>query len=212
MKIALIGATGMIGSGLLAEALSRGHRVTALARRPETLQAHPSVTAIAADVFDPAQLATHLAGHDAVLSAYSSHGEEDVRASQVRAIDSILQAVERAGVPRLLVVGGAGSLEVAPGLQLVDTPDFPEQWRSAALGARDVLERLRAESTVDWTYLSPSALIAPGQRTGRFRIGAEQLLKNDEGKSEISVEDFSVALIDELEHPAHTRKRFTVGY
>src|SRR5262249_3385479 len=126
--------------------------------------------------------------------------------------DSILAAVKQAGVPRLLMVGGAGSLEVAPGVQVVDSPDFPAQWKGSALGARDTLNKLRDEPALDWTLLSPAALIAPGERTGKFRIGGDQLMTDANGDSKISVSDYAVAMIDELERPAHSRQRFSVAY
>lgn len=212
MNIALIGATGFIGSGLLAEALSRGHRVTALVAHPEKLEAHEGLTAVGTDVLDEARLAAQLAGHDAVISAFSGHAQEDVRGYYGRGIASIIGATRRAGVPRLLVVGGAGSLEVAPGVQLVDTPEFPAQWKATALGARDTLDRLRNESSLDWSLLSPAAMIAPGERTGQFRIGGDQLLTDADGQSRISVQDYAVAMLDELEQPAHSRRRFSVAY
>ena len=212
MKIALIGASGFIGSGLLAEALARGHQVTALVGRPERLAPAAGLTAAAADVMDTARLAAQLAGHDAVISAFSGHANEDVRAYYGRGVDSILAAVKQAGVARLLMVGGAGSLEVAPGVQVVDSPDFPAQWKGSALGARDTLNKLRDEPKLDWTLLSPAAMIAPGERTGQFRIGGDQLMSDANGDSKISVADYAVAMIDELERPAHSRQRFSVAY
>ncbi|MBS0448991.1 MAG: NAD(P)-dependent oxidoreductase [Proteobacteria bacterium] len=212
MNIALIGASGFIGSGLLQEALARGHRVRALVGRPERLTPHPALAAVRVDVADTAALAAQLAGQDAVISAYSGHAHDDVRAAYVRGFASIVAAVKQAGVPRLLVVGGAGSLEVAPGVQVVDAPDFPAQWKGSALGARDALLMLRAEPALAWTMLSPPALIQPGERTGRFRLGGDQLLVDAQGKSLISVPDYAVAMIDELERPAHPRARFTVAY
>ena len=171
MNIALIGASGFIGSGLLAEALARGHRVTALVGRPERLSPHPQLIALKADVFDTATLAGQLRGHEAVISAFSGHAQKDVLGDYLRGFQSILQATRNAEVARLLVVGGAGSLEVAPGVQLLDTPGFPEAYRASAEGARQALQLLRADSALDWTLLSPSALITPGERTGRFRLG-----------------------------------------
>lgn len=212
MNIALIGATGFIGSTLLAEALARGHRVTALVSRPERAPAHPNVTAVAVDVQDGAALAATLAGHDAVISAFSGHARADVQDYYVKGVRSIVAAVKQAGIARLLMVGGAGSLEIAPGVQVVDTPDFPPQWKGSALGARDALDLLREETQLDWTMLSPAALIAPGERTGVFRIGADRLLVDEQGNSRISVEDYALAMIDELERPAHARSRFTVAY
>lgn len=212
MNIALIGATGFIGSGLRKELLSRGHRVTALVTHPEKLSPHANLTAVKIDVLDTAALGKHLTGHDAVISAFSGHAQGDIYEYYVRGIRSIIAAAKTANVPRLLVVGGAGSLEVSPGVQGVDTPNFPEQWKQSALGAREALRLLRNESELNWTMLSPSALIAPGQRTGKFRLGGDQLLVNADGKSEISLEDYAVAMINELENPAHPRSRFTVGY
>jgi len=212
MNIALIGATGFIGSALLREALARGHQVTALARDTSKLAPAAGVRAVALDVTDEAKLAEALRGHEAVLSAFSGHSKEDVRGEYVRGLHAIVSAVKRAGVPRFLLVGGAGSLEVAPGVQLVDSPDFPAQWRGSALGARDALNLMREERDLDWTMLSPAAFIHPGERTGRFRLGGDQLLADAAGKSEISVEDYAVAMIDELERPAHARSRFTLAY
>ncbi|WP_308364689.1 MULTISPECIES: NAD(P)-dependent oxidoreductase [unclassified Microbulbifer] len=212
MKIALIGASGFIGSSLLTEALERDHQVTALVAHPDKLQPRDGLTAVGIDVLDTGRLADRLAGHDAVISAFSGHAQEDVRGYYGRGIESILAATKRAGIERLLVVGGAGSLEVAPGVQMVDTPEFPAQWKESALGARDTLERLRGEEELEWTFLSPAALIEPGERTGNFRLGGDQLLVDGEGQSRISVQDYAVAMIDELEQPAHSRRRFSVAY
>ena len=212
MKIALIGATGYIGSALLGEAASRGHDVKALVSRPENVPARPGVQAARVDVQDRAALAAHLADVDAVVSAFSGHAQQDVHGYYVRGIEAIVAATKAAGVPRLLVVGGAGSLEVAPGVQLVDTPEFPTQWKATAEGARDALRLLRQENELDWTMLSPAAHIEPGVRTGTFRVGGDTLLTDAEGNSRISLEDFAVAMIDELEQPAHSRARFTVAY
>lgn len=212
MHIALIGATGFIGSAILREALARGHRVTALAAHPEKLAPQANLEAVRIDVADTAALAARLRGHEAVISAFSGHAAADVYGTYVTGIRSIIAAARQAGTPRLLVVGGAGSLEVAPGLQVVDTPEFPEQWKQSALGAREALKILRGETALEWTLLSPSALISPGQRTGKFRLGGDQLLVDANGQSAISLEDYAVAMIDELERPAHSRRRFTVGY
>lgn len=212
MKIALIGATGYIGSKLLQEALARGHQVTALVSRPERVAVHPNVTALRADVFDEDALAGQLADHEAVISAFSGHAQSDTYGYYINGFRSILAAARRARIPRLLVVGGAGSLEVAPGVQVVDTPDFPEQWKQSALGARDALAMLKQETQLNWTMLSPAALIEPGTRTGTFRLGRDQLLVDAQGNSRISLEDYAVAMIDELEKPAHPRSRFTLAY
>ncbi|HYD97026.1 MAG TPA: NAD(P)-dependent oxidoreductase [Noviherbaspirillum sp.] len=212
MHIALVGATGFIGSAILKEALARGHRVTALAGHPEKLAASPNLVAVAADVLDRERLAAQLRGHDAVISAFSGHAQKDTYDYYMRGIRSIIAATEQADVPRLLVVGGAGSLEVSPGVQVLDSPGFPAMWRQTAEGARDALALLREQAWLNWTMLSPSASIAPGQRTGRFRLGLDQLLVDAAGESRISVEDYAVAMVDELEKPAHARRRFTVGY
>lgn len=212
MNIGLIGATGFIGSALLKEALARGHKVTALVGHPEKLAAHEGLTARAADVMDLAGLTAQLKGFDAVISAFSGHAQGDVQAYYEAGIRNIVTAAKEARAPRLLVVGGAGSLDVAPGVQALDTPGFPAQYKATAEGARQALHLLRGEKSLDWTMLSPSAVIAPGRRTGIFRLGGDAMLVGADGASTISVEDYAVAMIDELERPAHSRKRFTVGY
>ncbi len=212
MKIALIGATGFIGSALLSEALARGHQVTALVAHPEKLQPAGNLHALAVDVQDLASLTPQLAGFDAVISAFSGHANSDTLGYYVSGITNIIQAAKDAKTPRLLVVGGAGSLEVAPGVQVIDTPGFPAEYKASAEGARQALNLLRAEAGLNWTMLSPSAVIAPGQRTAQFRLGGDQLLSDAEGNSRISVEDYAVAMMNELEQPAHLRQRFTVGY
>lgn len=212
MNIVLIGASGFVGSALLKEALARGHRVTAIVLNPQKLQAQPNLAAAKVDVLDEAALADTLRGHDAVLSAFSGHAQSDVLGYYLHGIRSIIAAARRAGVPRLLVVGGAGSLEAAPGLQLIDTPGFPAEWKATAEGARQALQMLCEETELDWTMLSPSARLEPGQRTGKFRLGDDRLLVGPDGQSRISLEDYAVAMLDELEKPAHSRRRFTVGY
>lgn len=203
MKIALIGATGFIGSRLLRELAERGHAVTALVRKPEAVPALPGVTARQADAGDQAGLAALLEGHDAVISAVH------FTASDPR---KLLGAVRDAGVARYLVVGGAGSLEVAPGVKLYDTPDFPAAYLAEARAGGVFLDLLRREAVLDWTFLSPAAEIAPGERTGQFRLGEDRLVVDAAGRSHISAEDYAVALVDELERPAHARRRFTLGY
>nr|WP_199068043.1 NAD(P)-dependent oxidoreductase [Chromobacterium sp. ASV5] len=212
MKIALIGASGYVGSTLLQEALSRGHHVAALVSRPERIEAQANLAVVKTDVQDSAALAEQLKGFDAVISAFSGHAQAEQFDYYVAGVRSIIAAARQAKVPRLLMVGGAGSLEVAPGVQLVDSPSFPEQWKASALGAREALNLLRAEAELDWTMLSPAAMLEPGERTGRFRLGGDQLLADAEGNSRISVQDYAVAMIDELEQAAHRRRRFTVAY
>jgi uncharacterized protein len=211
MKIALIGASGMIGSVLLKEALSRGHQVTAIARHIEKIQPQDHLIIKAGDVTDEAQAVKLFAGQDAVLSSFAASGPADPFAAFPAAYRTIISAMKKAGVKRLLVVGGAGSLEV-DGVQLVDGGGIPDAWKPGVLGLREVLYLLRKESDLDWTFLSPSAMIAPGERTGKFRLGGDQLLKDANGESRISVEDYAVAMLDEVEKPAHIRQRFTVGY
>ncbi len=205
MKIALIGASGFIGTRLLAELTQRGHDVTAIARNPEKIPTgHKggTVTAKKGDVFDKEGLTKLLAGHDAIISSVHFLASDP---------GVLLDAVRASGVKRYLVVGGAGSLEVAPGVTLVSTPNFPPEYKAEATKGGEFLERLRQEKALDWTFLSPSAVIAPGERTGKFRLGKDQLLTNDKG-SNISAEDYAIALVDEIEKPAHSRQRFTVGY
>jgi hypothetical protein len=203
MKIALIGATGNVGQRIVAEALRRGHQVTAIARDVSKVEAQEGVTASQGDVADPAGTADRLRGHDVAILSVRFQGLD---------FEKVLEAVKASGVPRLLVVGGAASLEVAPGLALLDTPDFPDFIKPEATPARAALDRLRREPAIDWTFLSPSVFFGPGDRTGTFRLGADALLSDSEGKSHISYEDYAIALLDEVEQPKHRRVRFTVGY
>jgi uncharacterized protein len=213
MKIAIIGATGFIGSAILREALDRGHQVTAIVRHPEKLPQHSNLIAQEGDITNETQATALFAGHAAVIRAYNpGRSATDLYQEYISSYRTIISAVKKAGVKRLLVVGGAGSLEVAPGVQLVDTPAIPEEWKAGVLGTRAALHLLRAEPELEWTYLSPSATIAPGERTGQFRLGADQLLTDANGQSRISVEDYAVAMVNELEDPQHIRQRFTAGY
>ncbi|SFU66937.1 NAD(P)-dependent oxidoreductase [Nitrosospira multiformis] len=203
MKVALIGVTGRVGSRLTTELLRRGHTVTGIARDVSKMEAKPGLRLEAADVNQGKTLAPLLSGHDAVISASRFVSTNPAQ---------VISAVKKAGVPRLLVVGGAGSLEVAPGKMLVDTPEFPEAYKPEAFGGIEYLKALRSEKTLDWTFLSPSAEFEPGERTGTYRIGGDGLLIDDKGRSWISMEDYVIVLIDELENPKHSRQRFTVGY
>lgn len=212
MKIALIGASGFVGSRILAEALARHHQVTALVLHPEKIAPAANLVALKVDVMDEAALAAQLRGHDAVICAFSGHAQADIHGYYVKGVKAIIAATKLAGVPRLLVVGGAASLEVAPGKLLLDTPEFPEQWKATAQGAYDALQLLKQENTLDWTMLSPAAIIEPGARTGKFRLGTDTLLTDDKGESRLSLEDYAVAMVDELEKPAHSRKRFHAAY
>lgn len=203
MKIAIIGATGNVGTRLTDEALRRGHTVTALARQASKLPTREGLTTRDVDAADTQALAEALRGADVAIST--------VRFLQATA-GQIVAAVKAAGVKRLLVVGGAGSLYVAPGVRLIDTPEFPEIYKAEAAAGGDFLNALRGESQLEWTFLSPAALFAPGERTGKFRIGKEELLVTADGKSWISMEDYAIAMLDEVEQPKHVRERFTVGY
>jgi uncharacterized protein len=212
VKIALIGATGFVGSRILAEALSRNHEVTAIVQHPEKLTAHPKLRPLKADATDPRQVETAVTGHDAVISAFNpGWTNADIFRLHVQGSRAIQEGVRRSGVRRLLVVGGAGSLEVAPGVQLVDTPTFPAEYKQGALGAREALTLLRAEKDLDWTFISPPAFLQPGTRTGTYRTGGDQLLMTGELPAKISVEDLAVAIVDEIERPRHLRSRFTVA-
>jgi len=214
MKIALIGATGFVRSDILREALARGHQVTAIVRHPEKLTPHGLLTAVQGDVFNQQELTSLLAGHDAVISSFNAFGSHGVDAydKQIMGTYSIIHAVKAANVARLLMVGGAGSLEVAPHKTLDDTPEFPQEWKETALAMSEVLAILRQEDELDWTLLSPSALIQPGTRTNKFRLGNNELLRDAEGNSKISTQDYAVAMVDELANAAYSRRRFTVGY
>lgn len=213
MKIALIGASGFIGSRILQEASRRGHEVTALVRHAEHVPDLPGVTTRRVDVHDTDALADLLAGHEAVISAFSTDKDNpDVYESMTAGHRSIVEATKKAGVSRLLAVGGAGSLEIAPGKQLLDEPDFPEAWKPGASATREFLYLLRDEPVLDWSYLSPARVIQPGERTGKYRVGGDQLVVDVEGHSLISTEDYAVAMLDELESPSHSRRRFTVAY
>lgn len=214
MKIALIGATGFVGSPLLAELLSRNHQVTVLARNPGKLAPQSGLTVVAANALDAAQVATAVAGNDAVVSAYNpGWTEPQIHDLFLQGCAAIVEGVKRAGLKRLLMVGGAGSLFVAPGLQLVDTPPFPAEYKQGALAAREALNRLKLESSLDWTFLSPPIALAPGKRTGEYRSGLDNLLPGvGDAPAGISVEDLAVAIVDEMEVPAHIKKRFTVAH
>ncbi len=208
MKIVLYGASGMIGSRILSELLSRSHDVTAVVRNPSAID-RPGVAVRAGNVLDPQSIIDTARGADAVISAYAApHDSVD---KLVDAAHSLISGLKQAGVSRLLVVGGAGSLEVAPGVRLVDTPDFPPAWKAVALAAGDALNVYR-QADLDWTYLSPAAIIEPGERTGKFRTASDTLVTDANGNSRISAEDFAIAIVDELEQPRHIRRRFTVGY
>lgn len=203
-KIALLGITGRAGSRIANELLARGHSVTGIARKVDGVEARPGLTVKAADANSVDALVPLLRGHDAIVSSTRFAGGTDAA--------TLIAAAGQAGVPRLLVVGGAGSLEVAPGAALIDAPGFPDAYKAEAAAGGVMLAALRSEKDLDWTFLSPSAIFEPGQRTGQFRIGGDSLLSDASGKSWISMEDYAIALVDEIESPKHSRQRFTVGY
>jgi len=203
MKMAVVGASGNAGSRIVAELARRGHAITAIARHPENIAKLPHVTAVAGDVHDQPSMTRLLSGHDAAISSVHFLDSDPAK---------LVAAARDSKVGRYLVVGGAGSLEVAPGVRLVTTPTFPAQYKAEAEKGAAFLDLLTKENALNWTFLSPSALFVAGERTGKFRLGTDQLLTGEGGKSWISFEDFAVALAEEIEQPAHIRQRFTVGY
>jgi len=217
MKVALIGATGFVGSATLQELVRRGHQVVAIVRHPEKVPAEAGVTAVQADVNSPDAVAAAVRGSDAVISAFNPGWDHpDLYNAFMAGSQAITVGTAQAGVSRLLVVGGAGSLFVAPGVQLVDTPNFtdhvPPNIVPGAKAARDALTALQSQDTpVSWTFLSPPSMLAPGDRTGQYRLGGDQLLMDGEQPAGISVADLAVALVDELEQNRHPRQRFTVA-
>ena len=216
MKAALIGPTGFVGSAILKEALNRVIQVTAIARNPEKLQVQKNLEIVKADVMDTDKLSEILKGNDVVVSAYNpGWANPDIYKEFLKGSQSIQDAIKKSGVKRYIVIGGAGSLFVAPNVQLIDTPQFPAEWKPGALAARDYLNILKKENELDWTYLSPAIEMNPGtkhERRGTYRTGLDNPVFDVNNKSTISVEDLAVAIIDEVEHPKHSRVRFTVGY
>ncbi|HTB23487.1 MAG TPA: NAD(P)-dependent oxidoreductase [bacterium] len=212
MKLAIYGAAGMIGGRITAEALRRGHSVSALVRTTGKLALDdPKLAERKADIADAGQVAQMVRGHDAVICAISPRNERGPQLMAL-AILSLAQGLPQAGVKRLLVVGGAGSLEVAPGKRLMDTPHFPEAYKVEAKAGAEALALLRLQDQLDWTFISPPGVIQPGERLGVFRIGGEQLLTDATGQSRISAEDYAVAMIDEVEQGRNIKRRITVAY
>lgn len=197
MKIVVFGSTGMVGSRISAELEQRGHEVIGASRQS------------GAQITDPDSVAAVAAGADAVVCAVSARGVDYTLADVAR---SLVEGARRANVRRLVIVGGAGSLEVAPGVRLLDTPDFHEEWKPEALQGADALAAYRDVTDLDWTFISPAAFIHPGERTGRYRLGGDQLLVDDSGNSEISAEDYAIAIADILEQGTHPRERVSVAW
>jgi putative NADH-flavin reductase len=206
VKIIVFGANGRQGSRIVTEALNRGHQVTAAVRAEDRAgNVDPRADIVVSDALDPARITAVAVGHDAAVNATRERHADVARA--------LLEGLARAGVKRLVIVGGASSLEVAPGQRLLDTPDFPEEYKAEAASGAESLDVYRAaDGPVEWSYVSPGEVLAPGERTGRYRTGTEQLLVADDGRSYISMEDFAVALLDELERPQHVNQRFTAAY
>ncbi|MCW2394882.1 MULTISPECIES: NAD(P)-dependent oxidoreductase [unclassified Sphingobium] len=202
MKIAIMGATGNAGQRLVDEAVSRGHNVTGISRSADTQAPRGGVTWVKADINDVDDMASKIAGHDAVILSMPFKSLD---------ADNVFAVARKAGC-WLLVVGGAASLQTEDGVVLLDTPGFPDFIKVEAAPARDFLNQLKAGPGFDWTFLSPAMMFGPGERTGTFRLGTETLLTAPDGKSSISYEDFAVAMIDEIETPKHKNMRFTVGY
>jgi uncharacterized protein len=209
MNVVLYGSTGKAGSRILMELVSRGHRVTAIARNPARLQGITGISTKKDDLSDTSKVAEAIEGADAVISAYGpppDNTEEIVDVTQ-----RLVEAVQQAGRPRLLVVGGAGGLNVAPGVSLLDSGYLPDAYKPIAKSHVRALNVLRA-SDIDWTYLAPAAYFEPGERTGKFRLGKDELIANEKQESRISMEDYAIALVNELEKPEHRQRRFSVGY
>ena len=247
MKIALMGATGFLGSKMLQEALDRGHTVTAVSRDPTKLPQHPNLRPAKAEVTDVPALTQHFQGQDAIIHSYAPSPDPTVRAflfgalqrgdqslntpasyvpedmaahkahvqsridAQTQGTRCIIAASKAAGVKRILAVGGAGTLLVN-GVRTMDSPSFPVAYEGGAKSTAVVKDLLKHEHDLEWTVLSPPMVIAPGERTGKFRLGLDDLLVAADGSSKISLEDFAMAMIDELERPTHTGHRFTIAY
>lgn len=216
MKVVLLAATGQAGRTILSELISRGHEVTAVARNPNKLP--DSIKCVRHDLSSADSIAEIIAGADAVVSAFGPPKDDARFFSDVNYTDQLaavtekaIAAVRKAGVPRLIVVGGCGSLEFSPGVTVLNSGHWPEKLIPIATSHVKAFAALKA-SKINWTYFSPAMLIEPGVRTGKFRLGGDSLIRDEQGKSWISFEDYAVALVDELERPAHERKRFTIGY
>lgn len=215
MKIALIGATGFVGTAVLNEALNRGHQVTAIARNTDKITiSNPNLILKQSDAYNVNDLKVAIKGNDAVVSAFNSGwANPNIYDDFIKGSEAIQQATKEAGIARLLVVGGAGSLEIKPGEQLVDSPSFPAEWKKGAQAARDYLNIIRKETELDWTFLSPAImLLHDGERIGKYRVGTDQPVFNEQQQSTISVEDMAIAIVDELEKGQFIKRRFTVGY
>lgn len=215
MKIALIGATGYVGAPVLAEALSRGHTVRAIMRDKKKLPAAENLEAVEVDINDSDALVKALSGSDVVVHAFAaprSLSVDERIAMQTRGTESIIRAVKQAKVPRLVAVGGAGTAEVAPGVPLIESYFFPPQYAGGAKSTAVIKDLLKRENEFDWVFISPPNFLEEGPRTGKYRTGKDNLIVDlTNGSSHMSVADYAVALVDEIERPRHSRERFTVG-
>ena len=214
-QIVLFGASGFVGSAILKEALDRGHKVTAVVRHPEKITAlHKNLVVKQGDVSLSETVTGVCKGADAVISAYNPGWKNpDIAVETTRVYRAILEGVRKSEVKRLLVVGGAGSLFISPGKRLMDAGIIPESFLPAVKALADFyLKDLKEEKIIDWVFFSPAGIIEPGLRTGKFRLGKDDMVVNEKGESKISVQDYAVAMIDELEKPAHHKERFTIGY
>ena len=213
MKIALIGATGFVGSAILNELADRKHEITAIARTPKDTD---NAKWVAADIFNVDALAEILKEHDTVINAYNpGWTNPNIYDDFLAGSKAIQEAVKKSGVKRFITIGGAGSLFVAPDLQAVDTPDFPKEIFPGANAARHYLNIIKEEKDLDWAFFSPAFEMHAGTKTGRtgkYRLGLENPVFNDEQRSILSVEDLAVVIADETESPKHHQIRFTAGY
>jgi putative NADH-flavin reductase len=216
MKIVLLGATGNVGAEIRKEALARGHHVTALVRSASRLAEAQNLSVVVADAYDSDGLSRAVSGHDVFVSAFSTDRAEPFEGNPDRlrqAHRAIIDAAARSGVKRLVLVGGVGSLWYSPGVLVVDSPEYGQANRGPTLANKEILDGLIADGRgLDWAYISPPRIIEAGERTGKFRLGSDELLRDENGVSRITRADFAVALIDEVEHPKHVRRRFTVAY
>lgn len=203
-RIALIGASGRIGSKIAAELVQRGHQVTGIARHPEKIAAQPGVTVATGDFTQPEQMSAVLRGHDAIISAASFIPGQ---------AENLIASVRQSGVKRFLMVGGAASLQTEPGgKKIIETIELPEAWKAPVMEGIRTLGLLRDVQDLDWTFFSPAVQIAPGERTGKFRLDKEVVVKDAEGNSRISFDDYAIAMVDELEQGNNIQQRFTIGY
>lgn len=213
MKIAIIGATGFVGSAILNELASRNQDITAIARTPKETS---NVNWAATDIFNVDALAEILKGHEVIISAYNpGWANPNIYDDFIAGSKAIQEAVKKSGVKRFITIGGAGSLFVAPGLQAVDTPDFPKEYHAGATAARDYLNILKEEKDLDWAFFSPAFEMHQGittGRTGKYRLGLDNPVFNDEQRSILSVEDLAVVIADEAENARHHQVRFTAAY